>query len=197
MRFGFIGPAGDDLDSLSEAIEFFVSDVAADQVIYLGDDGAADRLAEQLIQRTRPNGHSFLDAAAAAALGGSANEIDTLLRAEEGLRRLDLLRVLPPPPLRSVEMVEERIVLMVLDKSVLGEEDIVNANVIVYGRAKELGLKRFGTRYFFTPGPLSAGCVGVVEREDDGQVCAAAFDLSGRPLWRERLQWRSTRMSVV
>ena len=39
--------------------------------------------------------------------------------------------------------------------------------------------------------------MGLLEREGDGRLAAAAFDLSGRPLWREVLQWRTAKIMVA
>ena len=93
-------------------------------------------------------------------------------------------------------MIDDRIVLVVHDKSVLDEEDIANASLVVYGQSKEILLKRFGPRYFFTPGPLRAQKVGVIEREDDGRLAVAAFAPSGTPLWREVLAGKGVKVTV-
>jgi len=44
------------------------------------------------------------------------------------------VRRLPPPPARAIEMIDDRVVLLVHDKAVLDEEDIANAHLIVYGK---------------------------------------------------------------
>ncbi len=198
MRIGFIGPADGDVDALQEALAFLLGDAGADSVIYLGEDDTGDALAARVARAATGGADaSFLGAAAEVALSGDAGQIDALLSAEEDLQRLDALRILPPPPMRAVEMLDDRIVLLVHDKAVLAEDDIVNASVIVFGRSKAMLLKRFGTRYFFTPGPLADGQVGLLEREGDGRLAAAAFDVSGRPLWREVLQWRTSKVMVA
>lgn len=198
MRIGFIGPAEGDVDALREALDFLLGDAEADSVIYMGEDDTADLLAEET--RSAAMGGvdgTFLGAALDVALSGTPAEIAKLLAADAELERIERLLVLPPPPMRAIEMLDDRIILLVHDKAVLGEDDIVNASVIVFGRSKELMLKRFGARYFFTPGPLSQGQVGLLEREGDGRLAAAAFDLSGRPLWREVLQWRTSKVMVA
>jgi hypothetical protein len=198
MRIGFIGPAEGDVSALREALDFLLGDAGADSVIYMGEDDTADQLAEES-KRACTGGAdgTFLGAALDAALKGTPEEIASLLSAEEEFEKLGALRILPPSPMRAIEMLDDRIVLLVHDKAVLAEDDIVNASVIVFGRSRELLLKRFGTRYFFTPGPLAQGQVGLLEREGDGRLAAAAFDLSGRPLWREVLQWRTAKIMVA
>ncbi len=198
MRIGFIGPAEGDVEALREALDFLLGDAGADSVIYMGEDDTADQLAEEA-RRAATGGAdgTFLGAARELAMSGTPEQISALLGAEEDLEKLSALRILPPSPMRAVEMLDDRIVLLVHDKAVLAEDDIVNASVIVFGRSKELMLKRFGARYFFTPGPLNQGQVGLLEREGDGRLAAAAFDLSGRPLWREVLQWRTAKIMVA
>ncbi len=198
MRIGFIGPAGDtDLSVLREATEFLLGDANAEQAIYLGEDGAADRLAEIWMAELQEGAEGdFLASAAALAVDGSPTAIESLLEREEQARRLSRLRTLPPAPARAVEMMEDRILLAVHDKSILDEEDIANASVIVYGRSQEALLKRFGPRYFFTPGPLSGGTVGLFEADDEGRISVAAYAPTGEPLWREVLQGRRSKVSV-
>ncbi|MEM9074247.1 MAG: hypothetical protein AAGE52_37485 [Myxococcota bacterium] len=198
MRIGFIGPAiGVERSVLREATEFLLGDAEADQAIYLGEDDAADAMAAEWMSEldTGPSG-DFLTRAATIAAEGSADEIDRLLDHDRQVRRLALLRQLPPAPARAVEMIEDRIVLVVHDKSILDEEDIANASVIVYGRSEKSLLKRFGPRYFFTPGPLSGGVVGLFEADEDGKIAVAAYAPTGEPLWREVLQGRRSKVSV-
>ncbi len=197
MRIGLIGPAHD-LTVLREAAEFLLGDAGVDQAIYLGADDAAREMtlaweAELREGETR----DFLTLAAEVAAVGTADEIETFLSVDEQLSRLDAVRTLPPAPARAIEMIGDRIVLVIHDKKVLDEEDIANAAVIVYGESQEMLLKRFGPRYFFTPGPLEAGKVGLLELEEDGRIAVAAYAPSGEPLWREVLQGRkSSKVSV-
>ncbi|MCA9576032.1 MAG: hypothetical protein R3B40_11170 [Polyangiales bacterium] len=198
MRIGFIGPADGDVAALREALDFLLGDAGADSVVYMGEDDTADLLAEESLKAaTGGTDGTFLGAAVDAALHGSPAAIAALLDADAEFEKLRALQILPPAPARAVEMLDDRMVLLVHDKAVLAEDDIANASVIVFGRSKELLLKRFGSRYFFTPGPLSQGQVGLLEREGDGRLAAAAFDLSGRPLWREILQWRTAKIMVA
>jgi hypothetical protein len=94
-------------------------------------------------------------------------------------------------------MMGDRIIIAVHDKAVLDEEDIANASLIVYGNGKEAELRRFGTRYFLTPGPAAAGRVAVLELEEDSNVSIAIFETSGLPVLRERMARRTTKVSVV
>ncbi|MEM1417053.1 MAG: hypothetical protein AAGH15_19305 [Myxococcota bacterium] len=199
MRIGLIGPAAKaDEEALREAAEFLLLDAHADPVIYLGDDDAAERLCldwELELRAELPDG-DFLTGALALALEGAPPEIERLLERDRQRERLSRLRTLPPPPARAVEMVGDRIVLVVYDKKVLDEDDIANASIIVYGRSEEELLKRFGPRAFFTPGPLSRGVVGVLEVEDDGRVALATFSTEGEPRGREVLHGGASKLTV-
>ena len=128
---------------------------------------------------------------------GAASALERLLAADAAVQRLDTVRKLPPSPARAVEMLDDRIVLMVHDKAVLDQDDIANAHIVVYGKWPVADLKRFGHRYFFTPGPLGDRKVGIVELEDDGSVAVSLYDPSGAPLFRETLERRTGKVVVA
>jgi hypothetical protein len=201
MRIGLLGPARGDEAALKEAVEFLLGDAGVDQAIYLGeDDGTLERVITAWprdVFGSEPTEDAFLERAAQLAGSGTPAQIDELLGAEAALRRSSAIRKLPPPPARAVEMVADRIFLAVHDKSVLDEEDIANAALIVYGNGKQAELRRFGPRYFLTPGPVSAGRVALLEVEDDGGISIALFEISGLPVWREKMARRTTKMHVV
>ena len=198
MRLGLIGPGNGDAVALREAIEFLVGDAAVDQAVYLGTDDLVERVLETWSRELLGEGgdDAFLDRVAAQARTAPAPELERLLAADLAYERLDVVRKLPPPPARAVEMLEDRIVLIVYDKAVLDEEDIVNAQLIVYGKAAKDDLKRFGSRYFVTPGPLAGGKVGLVDVEADGRIAVALYDPAGTPLFREALATRTGKMLV-
>ncbi|MBX7197536.1 MAG: hypothetical protein K1X94_36155 [Sandaracinaceae bacterium] len=194
-RLGILGPT-DDEDTLREAASFLLGDAEADQVVFLGDgaflEGALERWAADV---GLDGGSTFLDRALAAARSADARTIEQFLAEDAGARRIVDVRRLPDPPARAIELLDDRIVLFVHDKAVLDEEDIANANVIVYGVSKEAQLHRFGKRAFFTPGPLAAGRVGILESSDEG-FSVAVYDVSGMPVLRESLATAITRVTV-
>lgn len=200
MRLGLIGPADGDASRLRDAVEFLVGDASVDQCIYLGLDDAIDgvlaKWANDLMDG-RASEDAFLDHVIRLAPTGTASQIEALLAADTAVQRLDVVRKLPPPPARAIEMIDDRIVLMVHDKAVLDEEDIANASIIVYGKSDKHDLKRFGTRYFFTPGPAKDGHVGLIEIEEDGRVAVTVFDTAGTPVSREMLAARGGKMTVA
>ncbi len=201
MRIGLLGPALGDEAALRDAVEFLLGDAGVDQAIYLGED-------EDTIERVmhawareifggEPGQDAFLERAVQLARAGTAEQIEELLSAEASLRRLAAIRKLPPSPARAVEMIADRIVIAVHDKSILDEEDIANAALIVYGKSDKAELRRFGTRYFLTPGPAADGRVALLEVEEDGGVSIALFETSGLPVLREKMARRTAKMNVA
>ena len=177
MRLGFIGPAKSDAASLEQAAELLVTELEADIVIYLAEDDAF---------------HEFI------AATGSSDDIARLLQRLRDARYLRILRVAPPPPTRAMEMIDDRIVLVVRTKSTIAEEDVINSNLVVYGDAKQLTFKRFGPRCFFSPGPVAAGQVGLIDDQSEaGGVVLNAFDLSGELSWSEPIQNRGAKIMVA
>lgn len=194
-RLGILGPT-DDEDALREAAAFLLGDAEADQVVFLGDGAFLELALERWgADVGLDGGSSFLDRALAAAATDDARAIEQFLAEDASARRIVDVRRLPDPPARAIELLDDRIVLFVHDKAVLDEEDIANANVIVYGVAKEAQLHRFGKRAFFTPGPLSEGRVGLLESSDEG-FTVAVYDVSGMPVLRESLAASVTRLTV-
>ena len=201
MRIGLLGPSDGDAEVLREAIEFLLGDVEVDFAIYLGaeTDGLDPMLQTWAAEifGDDPDEQTFLDHAHALAESGDAEAIDALLERDAHVRRLARVRKLPPAPARAVEMIADRIIIAVHDKAVLDEEDIANANLIVYGKSPSADLRKFGHRYFLTPGPLSDERVAVVEVENDGHISIALFETSGLPVWRKTMARRSTKVNVA
>jgi hypothetical protein len=186
MRIGIIGQAGESAEELRRAIDLFLTDALVKQIIYLGDDNAIEAVVNDFARESLGE-DEFLRRGAALACAGSANEIEGLLAEDRAAQRLSLLRCLPKPPARAVEMLEKWIVLAVHDKAILDEDDVANAHVIVYGKSDEADFKRFGPRSFLTPGPLARGRVGRIALRTDGGLEVALLDLQGNSVQRESL----------
>ncbi len=193
MRLGLIGPANGDTKLLAEATDFLIDSVGAAGVVYLGIDETVEALART---QGATAGPLFGPSTVRAAVRGSPDDIRKTADSHRRTRRLQRIQTVPYPPTRAVEMIDDRIVMVVYDKSVLDEEDIINASVIVYGKSRELFFKRFGPRAFFTPGPLGAGKVGVLHHEADGRGVVAAYDLTGASVLREPLYGRTAKVVV-
>lgn len=202
MRIGVLGPASErdaeGAESFREAVSFLLADADADHVVYLGRGEFAEEVIAAWVRELGGEGaeDAFLGRAKELARQGTPEAIFALLESDAARARLALVRRLPEPPARAVEMMDDRLVLFVHDKAILDEEDIANAHLIVYGRASEADLRRFGRRTFFTPGPLAGGRVGVLEAGEDG-VTVALYDLSGMPVWRESLAHAVSKMTVA
>ncbi len=194
MRIGVIGPADDVEEGFREAVSFLLGDADVEQVVYLGTGDFVERAIESWASERAEE--TFLERAALLAQRGRPDEIELLLEADTSRSRLEFVRKLPPFPARAIEMMDDRMVLFVHDKAILNEEDIANAQLIVYGRASESDLRRFGQRTFFTPGPLCCGRVGVLEACEDG-VTVSLYDLAGIPVWRELVASKTMKVMVA
>ena len=174
-------------------------DLGVDQAIYLGEGATLEALTHDWARELGDgDARDFLTRAVAVAIRGTPAEIDALLESERAVRSLERLRTLPPPPARAVEMLGDRICLVVHDKKILDEEDIANAAVIVYGASPERLLKRFGPRYFYTPGPLAAeGVLGILEFDEEGHAAIVTVDMKGKELDRDPILGATARMTVA
>ena len=196
MRLGFIGPAGTDAAALEQAAKLLICDFEVDTVNYLGEDDALREFVAA--HESDDSRHTIEQRVAEVAATGSTEDIEDVLRRLRGARYLSKLRVAPPPPTRGMEMLDDRIVLIVRNKAIIGEEDVINSNVVVYGDAKELMFKRFGPRCFFSPGPLDVGHLGLLDDHSEaGGVVLNAIDLNGEISWSEPIQGRGAKVMVA
>lgn len=200
MRLGFIGPADTDSAALEAAAKLLIIEYEVDQVVYLGEDQAL----QDFVATHGPSGDGEEDSAlleqrvARVAATGSPTDIGNLVRRLRSERYLEKLRVAPSPPTRLMEMLDDRIVLIVRLKASIGEEDVVNSNVVIYGDARELLFKRFGPRCFFSPGPLQGGLLGILDDESEaGGVELKAVDVEGKVIWTEPIQGRGAKVMVA
>ncbi len=185
---------------LREAAEFLLGDCEVDEAVYLGGDDCVKQVVDAWsaeIMGGPATEEAFLREAARVAAEGDADAITALLSRDLAVKRLRALRCLPPPPVRAVEVFDDKVMLFVHDKALLDEEDIANAFLVVYGRGKQLALNRFGPRTFFTPGPLRASRVALIERETDGSLAIAQYNPhTGEPTGREVLFTRGSQLVV-
>ena len=201
MRLGLVGPSEEDPSLLRKAARFLLDDREVEQAVYLGAESTLRSVVGAWASEIMAGGASeerFLAQAVELALGAESRAIDRLLACDREVRKLNALRCLPPPPARAVELFEDKVILFVHDKAMLDQEDIANAFLIVYGRGKRSAVHRFGPRTFFTPCPLKAGRVAVIERERDNNLAIAQFDPeTGEAHGREVLPVRRSRLVVT
>ncbi|MGB5351856.1 MAG: hypothetical protein WBN10_19760, partial [Polyangiales bacterium] len=179
-----------------QAANFLICDLEVDTVIYLGEDEA---LRAFMAKHESDAGDAPLEQQVAeVAARGTADEIEEVLRKLRGARYLGKLRIAPPAPRRAMEMLDDRIALIVRNKSTIGEEDVINSNIVVYGDGKELMFKRFGPRCFFSPGPLVTGHLGLLDDQSEtGGVVLKALTLNGKLCWSEPIQGRGAKVMVA
>jgi len=196
MRLGFIGPAKTNAAALEQAAKLLICELEVDTVVYLGEDAALREFIEK--HESEAADSPIEQQVAEVAATGTPDEIEDVLRKLRGARYLEKLRVAPPPPRRAMEMLDDRIALIVRNKSTIGEEDVINSNIVVYGDATELMFKRFGPRCFFSPGPLDAGHLGLIDdQSESGGVVLKAIDLNGELFWSEPIQGRGAKVMVA
>lgn len=194
MKIGLIGACDGNAEELHEAVDFMMGDVGVELLVYLGADDTITAAARKWAAEEAPgelDENAFLTKVAAEVKHGGVAELDAIFEQDAALDRLSTIRRLPPAPARAIEMIGDKIITLVWDKAVLGEEDIANAFFTVYGKSKKMLFKRFGPRYFFTPGPLSGGHIGVLEQEGDS-IALSLFSPAGVPISRELLHTGNT-----
>ena len=139
-----------------------------------------------------------------AARAGPA-AIDGFLAAERRRERLKALRCLPAATARTVEMIEGRVAVLLYDKALLDEEDILPASLLIFGKHPVPLVRQVGSRTFISPGELTADGGGVALLVDDageglraelyradGSLreshahCAGACDPPPNPGWNTR-----------
>ena len=190
MRLGLLGPAEGELGALALTAQVLLNGARVDRAVYLGDDDALEeavlRWAESLVGGDPSDDAAWLRALEVAA-AGSPPEIDEFVRLENARRRLRALESLPPGSLRSLEMFGDRVCVLIHDKALLDEEDIFSAQLLVYGRSDAPFCKKFGTRWFLTPGRVGPEGGGVVLDDRDDDIVATFYAADGRVTRSEAL----------
>jgi hypothetical protein len=170
VRLGILGPAHGDMLGLARMAQLLMDESHAEKVIYVADDGALDRVVvgwAREIVGANPSGEGLFNRAASRCAKASPPEIDEFLEAERARQRLEVFVSLPGGGSRTVEILDGRVVLFVYDKAILNEDDIVAAQLLVFGKSREPLVRRVGARTFLTPGPI--GCpTGGAALLDDG-----------------------------
>jgi hypothetical protein len=211
MRLGLLGPSGGDAAALGRAAEFLLNGARVQRAVYLGVDGALDRAvaawARSLVGDD-PSDDAAWARAAKIALAGEPAAIDTFVATERARLRLQALEALPDAPApsgtqkmrqvaRTVEMVGDRVAVLIHDKALLDEEDILAANLLFFGKNEAPLVKKIGARWFVSPGPIgAAGGVAVVDDEQE-DIVVTIYDAGGKTMERHALAAvRGARMRV-
>jgi hypothetical protein len=199
MRLALLGPAEGQPGPLEAAARFVLSMDHVDRAVYLGVDGALDpiikKLATELVGEN-PSADAVWSRAARACLRAPSAQIDAYIAAERALARLRVFEALPNEQTRAVEMLGSALAVMIFDKGLLNEEDMLPARILSFGKSKTHVIKSVGKRWFLSPGSYQEGGLMVLEDTDDG-VSLLLLDAEGTERHREHLSThRTTRLHV-
>lgn len=189
MRLGLLGPSGRDAEPLQRAARLLLEDLAVERVVYLGVDGALDRVVEEWAEELvgdDPSEAAVWARATRTCLVAKPRQIDAFIDAERSRRRLRMLESLPDAETRVVEMLGGVVTLMIYDKAFLNEEDMLPARLLLFGKSEKPIIRQVGQRWFLSPGYLSDAGVMTLEDRDEG-VDLGVYDAAGNELRHERL----------
>lgn len=191
MRLGLLGPAGGDIAGLGRAAEFLLNGARVHRAIYLGNDGALDRAvaawARKLVGED-PSDEGAWRRAADVAIEGSAESIDRFVATERARIRLKALEALPETAARAVERLGDRVAVLVHDEAELDDEDVVFANILLFGKSEGPRIEEAGARWYVTPGPIGSRGGGLAVIDDEqSDVVVTVFDTAGNATRREVL----------
>lgn len=184
MRLGLLGPAKRNLPLLRQRAEFVLGTLKADRAVYLGLDGALDEVVSQWaleLVKGDPSDAAVWARAAQECAKAPGAEIEAFLHAERSRQSLKALECLPQANARNVELFGTVVAVLIHDKALLTEEDMLPASILVFGRSSEPIIHRIGQRCFVCPGPLAhdKGGVGLLTDSDDGSVTGAIYGVDG------------------
>lgn len=188
MRLALLGPCDDDVAALARAAHSALIKLSADRVVYLGGDDALDCVVHgwaELLGALDP-----LEYRVDAVIDETPEALDDAIERERLRARLAAFRSLPGPSMRSIEMLHDRVVLLVDDKKELDEEDLLPSTFIVFGRG-EPTIRRVGSRVFLCPGSPAKRKEGIVlldEGDAPTTVVASLHDIDGNVTQRELLE---------
>jgi hypothetical protein len=164
-------------------------DVGVHRAVYLGLDGALDRVVSELAARLvgdDPGESAVVQRAASRCSDASPETIDAFLDAERQRLALMVFGALPGDDTRLVELLDGKVAVLIHDKALLDEDDIASATYLVFGKSEQPMVKQIGSRFFLSPGSLSTHGIMLLEDEQQG-VELTLFDSDCAVARRERL----------
>jgi len=179
VRLALLGSCDGDVAALARAAHTSLAKLRADRVVYLGGDDALDAVIyawADLLDALDP-----LELRVDALIDEPPDVLDDALARERARKRLRAFRTLAGPGIRSIELLHDRIVLLVDDKRELDEEDLLPATFIVFGKG-EPTIRRVGSRVFLCPGAIAKRKEGILvldEGDHTGSVSATIHDIDG------------------
>ena len=188
------------MGALGRAAEFLLNGARVHRAIYLGNDGALDRAVAAWARKLvgdDPTDDGAWRRAAELALTGAPASIDRFVATERARHRLKSLEALSESQARTIEMVGDRVAILIYDKAQLDEEDILAANILAFGKSEAPLVRKIGQRWFVTPGPIGSQEGGIAVLDDEKEeIVLTIFDGTGKPTQREVLQTVRTKMRV-
>jgi hypothetical protein len=186
MRFGLLGPSNGDLSTLEMGASFLLFEQQAELVMYLGVDDALDQLVLGWARRLvgdDPTDAGIWDRAAACS-GAAPREIEQFVESERKRQRLKALQCLPGAAALTIEILEGRVAVLLYDKALLDEEDILPASLLIFGKNQDPLVRTVGARTFISPGEIGSGPAGVALLRDvpSGEIELGIFSPDGRKL---------------
>jgi hypothetical protein len=186
MRFAVIGPANGDLAALEKGASLLLFEHHAEQVVYLGADDALDRLVLDWARRlvgADPSDEGIWNRAAACCVSATPQQIDAFVAAERRRERLKALKCLPVATSRTIELLEGRIAVLLYDKALLDEEDILPASLLIFGKNRDPLVRQVGSRTFVSPGELGPKSgIALFSDDEAGEINVTMYDPAGAKL---------------
>jgi hypothetical protein len=203
MRLGLIGPAKRNPQVLRERAEFMLDELRVDRAVYLGVDGALDDMVTQWAKELvhgDPADDAVWQRASRECAKGSSEQIREFLKAERSRQKLKCFESLPHANARTIEMFETVVAVLIHDKALLDEEDMLPASILVFGRSAEPVIHKIGFRCFLSPGPVTHanGGVALLCEEEGETVRASIYASDGKCVMTEVVAQpnRAARMTV-
>jgi hypothetical protein len=181
MRLALLGPAGNGKTALEAAARFVLEQLRVDRAVYLAVDGALDEVvsawATELVG-SDPTELGVWARSFHACSEAPPETIDEYLAAENERRALRAFESLPDAETRAVEMLGGALAVMIYDKALLDEEDMLPARLLLFGKSRSAIVKQVGQRWFLSPGSFDEA--GLMTLDDDGD--GIALSLYGKNL---------------
>ena len=189
MRLAVLGPANGNRTALRKRAQFALDKLSADRILYLGVDETFDEVIRQWAKEIvggDPSDQAVWARAVDTCAAADHTKIDAFLNRERRRAALANLARLPHSKARTIEMFGGLVTVIIHDKALLDEEDILPATLLVFGKAKDPVIHRVGQRTFLSPGPLSHLKGGLMLlTEESEEIVATVFGPGGAAVNRE------------
>jgi hypothetical protein len=192
MRLALLGPAGNRTEALAAAARFVLDRLDVDRAVYLGVDGALDAViadwAKELVGQD-PSEDGVWHRSLHACSSAEPDAIEEYIAAERERASLRRFQALPDAGTRAVEMLGGALAVIIHDKALLDEEDMLPARLLLFGKSPAAVVKQVGQRWFLSPGSFEHA--GIMTLDDGGDdIALTLYDRSANVLRSEQLSTR-------